>query len=146
MRCPSLTICVTCSGTPAAVRKKSGSSCPTPNWTRCSARQTADGDVPATSDPTLARDLPWPRSDDAGLRSDLLRPGSLPSRPGRTAYPKSQLGGYLRTGADLRRGGLGPGGEYEAGVAAVPHRLQPLLLLGTQVGCERKHGGGAAVG
>src|SRR6266700_569239 len=30
-----------------------------------------DGAVPTTSDRTLAQDLPWRRSDDAGLRTDL---------------------------------------------------------------------------
>lgn len=33
----------------AAVRKRSGSSCPTPNKTRCSARLTGDGDIPTTT-------------------------------------------------------------------------------------------------
>jgi hypothetical protein len=44
---------------------------PDPSKTRCSARQIADGDVPATSDRKLAPGLPWPRSDEAGLRIGL---------------------------------------------------------------------------
>jgi hypothetical protein len=35
---------------PAAARKRSGRSGSTPNSTRCSARQIADGDAPTTSD------------------------------------------------------------------------------------------------
>jgi hypothetical protein len=38
------------SPSPAAVRKKSGSSGPTPNSPRCFARWIAEGDVPTTSD------------------------------------------------------------------------------------------------
>ena len=38
------------SRSPAAVRRRYGSSGPTPNSTRCSARLTGDGDVPARSD------------------------------------------------------------------------------------------------
>ena len=69
-----------CSGlpgspSPAAARKRSGRSGPTPNSTRCSARLIADGDVPTASDrrrpAALEQDLPWRRSDYAGLRIDL---------------------------------------------------------------------------
>ena len=70
---------------PAAVRRRYGSSGPTPNSTRCSARQIAGGDVPARSDrrrpATLEQDLPWRRSDDAGLRIDL-NGGREPATPG----------------------------------------------------------------
>jgi YCII-related domain len=48
-----------------------------PNSTQCSARLTADGDVPAGPDrrrpAALEQDLPWRRSDYAGLRIDLGR-------------------------------------------------------------------------
>ena len=41
---------------------------PAPKPTRCSARPITDGEVPTTS---LAQDLPWRRTDDAGLRIDV---------------------------------------------------------------------------
>jgi hypothetical protein len=79
-----------CSGlprspSPAAARKRSGRSGPTPNSTRCSARLIADGDVPTASDrrrpAALEQDLPW-RSDNAGLRIDLSRGrGAAPLGP-----------------------------------------------------------------
>ena len=71
-----------CSGlprspSPAAARKRSGRSGPTPNSTRCSARLMADGDVPTASDrrrpAALEQDLPWRRPDNADLRIDLSR-------------------------------------------------------------------------
>ena len=72
-----------CSGlprspSPAAARRRSGRSGPTPNSTRCSARLTADGDVPAAPDgrrpaAALEQDLPWRRPDNAGLRIDPSR-------------------------------------------------------------------------
>jgi hypothetical protein len=53
------------SPSPAAVRKKSGSSCPIPNSPPCTASRIADGDVPTTSDrkpsPAPEQDLPWSR-------------------------------------------------------------------------------------
>ena len=59
------------SPSPAAARKRSGRSGPTPNSTRCSARLIAGGDVPAapgrTRPAALEQDLPWRRPDNAGL-------------------------------------------------------------------------------
>ena len=84
-----------CSGlprspSPAAARKRSGRSGPTPNSTRCSARLMADGDVPAAPDrrrpAALEQDLPWRRSDNADLRIDLSR-GRGAARPGPDVKP-----------------------------------------------------------
>jgi hypothetical protein len=73
------------SPSPAAARKRSGRSGPTPNSTRCSARLIAGGEVPAASDrrrpAALEQDMPW-RSGNAGLRIDLSRGrGAAPVGP-----------------------------------------------------------------
>ena len=89
-----------CSGlprspSPAAARKRSGRSGPTPNSTRCSARLIAGGDVPAAPDrrrpAALEQDLPWRRSDNAGLRIDLSRGRGATRRTIRLAPCRVQL-------------------------------------------------------
>ena len=68
------------SPSPAAARKRSRRSGPTPNSTRCSATLIADGDVPAASDrrrpAALEQDLPCRRSKARPIgRRGRPRPG-----------------------------------------------------------------------